>query len=687
MATSGSKSITVTSYDTLKFSWSESSQSIANNTTTIAWTLQLIAGSSGRIDSSAPKSWSVTVNGTKYSGTNYIGIANNATKTLASGTTTIAHNADGTKTFSYSFSQQFSITFSGVSIGTKSGSGTGTLGTIARKSSLSASNGTLGTAQTLTVTRQSTSFTHTITYKCGSASGTVCTKSSSTSVSFTPPLSLASQNTTGTSVSVTLTITTYNGSTSIGSNTKTITCSIPASVKPSCSVTVTDTTGYKSVYGKAIKGQSKFKIVVSPTTSYGSAIASYKVTANGATYTAATSTTDVLKYSGDLTITAKVTDKRGRSGSITVIEEVYDYTAPAISKLSVKRCNADGTENDQGGFVQVTFSAAVDSVSNLNSVQYMLYWKKSADTTYTAYDLAQEDYGLQFEVTDGTYIFEADTESSYDVKLTASDHFQTVSMITSASTAKTILDFGANGTSVGVGKVAEKENSFECGFDAEFFGDVCGKVIGLGALPLIATTDNFNDYTEPGSWCVPTNAQASAMYTNGLNIPSQYAGRLIVMNGTGWDDPSTEYKYRLQYYIPYLTIYPVSVRYIRKTTESSWIYSKWSTHSYPTKDIAFTPVSGVTVNRCTITRNNDIVTMYISAKYNSAVTAKTYTQLGTIASDYPAKSVATAGVSGNELITAWVRNDKTVWFRPAGAYTANTDIEFNLTWNVAASWS
>ena len=127
MATSGSKSVTVTSWNTLKFSWWENSQSIANNTTTIGWKLELIAGSSGRIDSSASKSWSVTVNGTKYSGTNTVGVSNNATKTLASGTTTIAHNSNGTKSFSYSFSQQFSITFDGTSIGTKSGSGSGTV--------------------------------------------------------------------------------------------------------------------------------------------------------------------------------------------------------------------------------------------------------------------------------------------------------------------------------------------------------------------------------------------------------------------------------------------------------------------------------------------------------------------------------------------------------------------------------
>ena len=195
MATSGSKSIAVTSWDTLKFSWEQTGQSIASNTTTINWKLQLISTGSGRIDSSASKSWSVTVNGTKYSGTNTVGIANNTTKTLASGSTTISHNSDGTKTFSYSFSQQFDITFSGSKIGTKSGSGSGTLNTIPRKSTLAANNGTLNVAQILTVTRKSDSFTHTITYKCGSASGTIVTKSTDTSITWTPPLSLASQNT------------------------------------------------------------------------------------------------------------------------------------------------------------------------------------------------------------------------------------------------------------------------------------------------------------------------------------------------------------------------------------------------------------------------------------------------------------------------------------------------------------
>ena len=159
------------------------SQSIPNNNTVISWNLQLISTNYGRIDSSASKTWSVTVNGTNYSGTNTVGIANNATKTLAAGSTTISHNADGTKTFSFSFSQQFNINFNGY-VGTISGSGTGVLNTIPRASSITANNGTLGTSNTLTINRASSAFMHTITWSCGMASGTVTTKTSNTSVAW-----------------------------------------------------------------------------------------------------------------------------------------------------------------------------------------------------------------------------------------------------------------------------------------------------------------------------------------------------------------------------------------------------------------------------------------------------------------------------------------------------------------------
>lgn len=495
MANSGSKSISVTSYNTLKFSWTEKSQSIEDNKTVINWTLQLIADSNGRISSSALKNWSVTVNGTKYNGTNTVGISAGTTKTLASGSTTISHNADGTKTFAYSFSQQFDITFSGSNIGTKTGSGSGTLDTIPRKSSLTVGNGTLGTAQTLSIARNSSSFTHTITYTCGSASGTIATKSSSTSISFTPPLTLASQNTSGTSVSIKYTLTTYNGNTSLGSNSYTKTAAIPASVKPSCTISFSDPTGIFSKYGYYLKGKSKLAVTVTPTTAYGSAIASYSSTANGAKYTSASFTTGFLTTSGNGSITSTVTDKRGRTGTATASYTVQNYTAPTISKLSVVRCTENGTEDEHGEYVKATFSAAVTALSNKNTAAYTLRYKKASASSFTEVQLT--DITGTYTVTNKSHIFSADSSSSYDVEIAIKDDFGTSKRSASASTGFSLLHWKSNGRGFAVGKISERDDYFESGFHMwSAFGELMTSPVELSA------NSDLNTLTTPGYYII-----------------------------------------------------------------------------------------------------------------------------------------------------------------------------------------
>lgn len=488
MASSGSTSVTVTSWDTLKFSWSIVKQDVTNNTSTVSWKLELIAGSSGHISSSTPKSWSATVNGTKYSGKNHIGISNNSTKTLANGSTVIKHDSDGTKAFSYSFSQAFDIAFSGSNIGTKSGSGSGILNTIPRASSLSVSNGTLGTTQTLTINEYSSVFTHTITYKCGSATGTIVEKTSSTSISFTPPLSLASQNGSGTSVNITLILTTYNGSTSIGTYTKNVLCSIPSSVKPLCSISVSDATGNLGIYGAYIQGVSKFAISISATQAYGSSISKYNVTANGTKYSSANVTTGIVKSSGTLTITAKVTDKRGRVGTASVNVSVLAYNAPQITKLHVNRSNADGTENDRGDYTKVIFSYAVTSLDNKNASTCVLKYKKTSETTWT--EVTQLSLDNMYDVTDASYIFQADNSSSYDVAIFVTDAFNESYRSTRVSTGFTIMHWLANGLGMGIGKVAEIAGVLDIGFKTRFSGGLLHPILPDGTDLDTVTTPN-----------------------------------------------------------------------------------------------------------------------------------------------------------------------------------------------------
>lgn len=458
MATLGAYS-TTNQYIKYKIYVTENSQNITNNTTNVTVKVFFYRTNTG---------YTTYGSGTVYckiNGTEYTASVDSDDKITNSGiylfskTLNISHDSDGTKDLAVyakiSHSQFDQTSYKGDSVA---------LTTIPRKSTLSVENGTLGTEQTLTVTRKSSSFTHTIVATCGDQSKTIVSKSTDTSIEFTPPLAWASENTTGTSVSVTYKITTYNGSTSVGSNSYTKTCSIPSSVKPSCSVAVTDPMGYADTYGGFIKGLSKFKVVVTPTTSYGSAIASYSTTANGSTYTASSFTTGVLNSSGTLTVKATVKDKRGRSGSASVSKTVLDYSAPSVSKLTVGRCDADGTANDKGEYVKVTFSGSVTSLNNKNTASYVLKYKKTSETTYPAdQTITFDDYANDYSVTDASYIFKADTGSSYDVLLEITDDFDTASRNTSASTAFTLMHFSKGGTGLGIGKVAEEEGLLDIG--------------------------------------------------------------------------------------------------------------------------------------------------------------------------------------------------------------------------------
>ncbi len=550
---------------TLSLSYTLNSQSVANNTSNVTVTVK--ASWTGGSYNLLEKSGSLTIDGVVYAFTSSFntGKTTSGSQTLHSRTVTIKHDSTtGSKTLYCSAKYT-----TGVSSGTISASFSKALPTILRASTVTASNGTLGTAQVLTVETNSSAFTHTITYECGGASGTICTKSSSTSISWTPPLSLASQNTTGTSVAVKFAITTYNGSQTVGTNTKSITCAIPSSVKPSCTVSVTDSTGYAQTYGKWIAGLSILNVVVTPTTSYGSPIASYSTMVNDAKYTTASFRVGTVTTAGTVTITATVTDKRGRSGSASVSVAVSKFVEPAIIKLTVKRCDSDGTENDQGNYVQATFSAEVESLNSKNTASYTLKYKKTTESTYTS--VALSAYNNVYSVTDATYIFPADSGSSYNVELSVTDNFKTTKRATSASTAFTIMHWKSDGTAMAIGKIAEESNLFDVGLPARFNQPVSGKVLGLDRLPAIPSNSDLNDYMEPGCYAIQSNAVAETC----ANIPVARAGRLEVWSATGEGIRVEQWSYIRQRFIPYNSSNAVWERDITRSADNIWRYYDW----------------------------------------------------------------------------------------------------------------
>lgn len=445
----------------------------------------------------------VSVNGgteTKYS-VKYT-LPKGSTKTIVNVTIPVSHDDAGECTVKV---RTWMAT--GISAGTVKKSKTLTLDTIPRKSSLSVAAGTLSTAQTLKVTQKSSGFTHTITAACGNNAVTICTKSKELSFSFRPPIDWASVNAKGKTVEVTYTITTYNGSSSIGSNVYKVNCTIPSNLaSPTLEVDVTDTTGAFAKYGKYIQGQSILEIVATAAGLYGATITSYKTTVDGGTYTSATAITPVLKGSGTLSLSCVITDSRGYTNTVNLTLTALAYTAPKITALTVKRCDADGTRNDSGDYLWVAFNGEVTPLENNNTVRVTVQHKKTADANYTSKEVTA--YNDVYTIINGSYIFEADKKSTYDVTLIIEDSFGYIDRYTTGASESVWRSRLWRGLGIAFGKFAELEGYLDSGW----------RIFARKGLrfPLILSGADFNDMVETGTY--PCGKQSEYKYLNCPNV-------------------------------------------------------------------------------------------------------------------------------------------------------------------------
>ena len=467
MASSGSFNTSSYAGRYLTFAWSIKSQDVATNKTVINWSLTGAGGDSTWYKSG---NFKVVIAGvTVYSSATRIQLSKGTV--VKSGTHTLVHNADGSKSFTAS--AEAGIYTTAVNC---TGSGSFTLDTIPRASQPSLVTwpettndvGYFGEEFSIHMNRKSDVFTHTVRYAYGSRTGTIAT-GVTTGTTWAVPLSFMNDIPNATSASGRIYVDTYNGSTKVGTKYTGFTVKVPASVKPTCTVQVLDATDIQKTYGNLVKGLSKLYVKVNGYTAYGSPIVSRSATANGGSYTAEEFTTGVLKAAGTTTVTATVKDKRGRvSAAASASFTVLDYALPSIGSLNVRRCNEDGTENEQGEYVRAVFSAAITALNNKNTATYKLRYKKSTASSFTEVTLS--DLANVYTVSGEVYIFPADSSSSYDVELEATDNHGTTTRSTSASTAFTLMNWGADGRSIGLLKVAEKTGAVDIGGDVYLEG-------------------------------------------------------------------------------------------------------------------------------------------------------------------------------------------------------------------------
>ena len=253
---------------------------------------------------------------------------------MGSWTGDVEHNSDGTLTLSLhaEFDTNGPSSVTGGSV-----NATWTLPTIARKSNVSATNAEIGGTSVITINKQSSSFTHTLTYQFGSLSGTIATKTSASSVNFTVPTSFYAQIPNSKNGTCTISCTTFSGDTNVGSTTTTFTASCnEAACKPSVSATVVDansnTTTLTGDSSKLVRYKSTARVTISATAKNSASITSRSIEGSSVS-----SYLDILNVSKN-SFSVSATDSRGYSTTVTQTATMIEYVQLTCN-ANFKRAN------------------------------------------------------------------------------------------------------------------------------------------------------------------------------------------------------------------------------------------------------------------------------------------------------------------------------------------------------------
>lgn len=507
------------------FSWSVSSQSIEGNYSVITWSLRGSGGLNGNRYTNVKEKY-VTVNGSTQSNSTIQSTYNGTTP--FSGTTTIYHNADGTKSFSASAGGAF------YSYGSynSTGSGSWDLPTIARASTptLSTSGVDFGGNITIYTNRASSNFTHHLYYSINGGAEVGIASDIGTEYTWTVPTSLMNNIPTTTSATIMFRLYTFSGSTNIGNKTISFTANVPSNIKPTVgTITLTPQT-----YSYLIQNKNTVRVSVSGCSAgNGSSISSYTFSGPSlsTTTTGTSATSGIISSNGTKTYTVTVTDARGRTASKTASITCYEYAAPTITLSAYRVASSTSTtEDDSGTYVLCNYNISYSSVASTNDVTVKLYYKKNTATSWSSTTVLTNSKNTSGNKTVGSI----DIDSTYMVYATVTDNYNGADesdKITIFS-AKRVLNVRANKNGMAFGKMADTDNVLDSKWpirsdDPE---NTMKNLTYKGTNIISSTTDDTTS-----NWGDQGNL-ATAFYTaNDLitDQPSQYGFLLNLTNGPG----------------------------------------------------------------------------------------------------------------------------------------------------------
>lgn len=243
--------------------------------------------------------------------------------------------------------------------------------------SLPSAGFTIGSAGSISITRYDSSFTDTVTYSIGSATGTITTISSggSTSFSWTPAASLYTQMAGATSKSGTITITTKSGATTVGTASYTFTLKgyAPSTLSWSGDIyigtakTINITRNNSSFYDTITYAVGTASGTLTTISSGGST--TYSWTPAASLYTQLNGATS---KAGTITITTKTSSSGTTVGTSTYTFSLKGYAASSLSipSLTVGTAGSITVTRNNSSFydtITYTFGSASGTIGTISS--------------------------------------------------------------------------------------------------------------------------------------------------------------------------------------------------------------------------------------------------------------------------------------------------------------------------------
>lgn len=444
---------------TLDASYVVKSQNIANNTSVITFTVKLIANGYASITDSGTKPLTINVNGGGAIPQVNVSISPGQTKVLLSNDYTIGHNSDGTKTADLSAKLDINIGgYGSATVALKA-----YLPKINRTSTITVPTATLGSSVNIAISKADTNYTSTLRYEWYGSTGTIVDKTTSTSYSWTPPLSLASGIPNSVGGSGKIFIDTYSGTTLLGTSSATLTANVPSTVIPTLSsVTLSDTNSKVS----AILTSPNFLQVLSniavnftgASGAYGSTIQAYKAEIVGKNQSTNSNggTLGIMNYNGSYTIRSTVTDSRGRtSAPVDTTINVIEYFLP-VFYYEASRIGSDSQT------IQVKRNAKIASISvggtQKNTMTITFRTSLAGKNTWTTSQTGGGSWTAINTLTDSLDSLSGvfSVSSSYDIEGTISDRFSGDIKFSDTIGTKVVVSSKDKDGRHGFGRIADK---------------------------------------------------------------------------------------------------------------------------------------------------------------------------------------------------------------------------------------